>query len=205
MAFSKKSGKGTVHGVVSELTAIFGIQPGHEEQLRAACERFGEVFRNADPSVHQKTGLRDMKHVIFDNSSRLLLITSFETDWDPYINDAVTLIGVEHWIDWMQHTVEAEQLRTALLRTRGLDGSSAASREHLEQAVKMGSSDLKEVLQSAQVRAVYYFNDLAALTVPQIKKAARLEDAFQRVLDDPRAEQALQHPALKPLLQQAAD
>jgi hypothetical protein len=71
--------------------------------------------------------------------------------------------------------------------------------------MKMGSSDLKEVLQSAQVRAVYYFNDLAALTVPQIKKAARLEDAFQRVLDDPRAEQALQHPALKPLLQQAAD
>ena len=205
IALSKKSGKGTMHGVVSELTAIFGIQPGHEEQLRAACERFGEVFRNADPKVHQRTGLRDMKHVIFDNGSRLLLITSFETDWDPYINDAVTLIGVEHWIDWMQHTVEAEQLRTALLRTRGLDGSSAASREDLGEAVKMGSSDLKQVLQSAQVRAVYYFNDLAALTVPQIKKAVRVEEAFQRVLDDPQAEQALQQAALKPLLAEAAD
>ena len=79
-----------------------------------------------------------------DNSSRLLLLTSFETDLDPYTKDAVTLIGVEHWIDWMQHTVEAEQLRTALLRTRGLDESSAASREHLEPAVKMGSSDLKD-------------------------------------------------------------
>src|ERR687885_87707 len=156
IALSKKSGKGTMHGVVSELTAIFGIQPGHEEQMRAACERFGEVFRNADPKVHQRTGLRDMKHVIFDNGSRLLLITSFETDWDPYINDAVTLIGVEHWIDWMQHTVEAEQLR-------------------------------------------------AALTVPQIKKAVRVEEAFQRVLDDPQAEQALQQPALKPLLAEAAD
>src|SRR5919202_1762697 len=177
----RKSGKGNRHGVVSELTTIFGIIPGHEEQLRAACERFGEVFRNADPKVHQRTGLRDMKHVIFDNSSRLLLITSFETDWDPYINDAVTLIGVEHWIDWMQHTVEAEQLRTALLETRGVDGSGTANRQDLEQAVKMGSSDLKEVLQSAQVRAVYYFNDLAALTVPQIKKAARLAAAFPRV------------------------
>ena len=205
IGLSKKSGKGTMHGVVSELTAIFGIQPGHEEQMRAACERFGEVFRNADPKVHQRTGLRDMKHVIFDNSSRLLLITSFETDWDPYINDAVTLIGVEHWIDWMQHTVEAEQLRAALLDTRGLDRSSTASREDLEQAVNMGSSELKEILQSAQVRAVYYFNDLAALTVPQIKKAVRVEEAFQRVLDDPQAEQALQQPALRPLLAEAAD
>jgi hypothetical protein len=205
IAFSKKSGKGTMDGVVSELTAIFGIQPGHEQQIRAACERFGEVFRNADPKVHQKTGLRDMKHVIFDNGSRLLLITTFETDWDPYINDAVTLIGVEHWIDWMQHTVEAAQLRTALLNTRGLNASSTASREDLEQAVKMGSSDLKDVLQSAQVRAVYYFNDIAALTVPRIKKAVRLDEAFQRVLEDPRAAQALQQPALKPLLAEAAD
>jgi hypothetical protein len=205
IAFSKKSGKGTMDGVVSELTAIFGIQPGHEQQIRAACERFGQVFRNADPKVHQKTGLRDMKHVIFDNGSRLLLITTFETDWDPYINDAVTLIGVEHWIDWMQHTVEAEQLRDALLRTRGLDGSTAARSEDLEQAVKMGSSDLKDVLQSAQVRAVYYFNDIAALTVPRIKKAVRLDEAFQRVLEDPRAAQALQQPALKPLLAEAAD
>jgi hypothetical protein len=204
IAFSKKSGKGTMDGVVSELTAIFGIQPGHEEQIRAACERFGEVFRNADPKVHQKTGLRDMKHVIFDNGSRLLLITTFETDWDPYINDAVTLIGVEHWIDWMQHTVEAVQLRGALLHTRGLDTSSTASSADLEQAVQMGSSDLKQVLQSAQVRAVYYFNDLAALTVPHIKKAVRLEEAFQQVLDDPRAEQALQQPVLKPLLAEAA-
>jgi hypothetical protein len=29
--------------------------------------------------------------------------------------------------------------------------------------------------------------------------------AFQRVLDDPAAEDALAHPALKPLLEQAAD
>jgi hypothetical protein len=33
----------------------------------------------------------------------------------------------------------------------------------------------------------------------------RVEEAFQRVLDDPQAEQALQQPALKPLLAEAAD
>jgi hypothetical protein len=32
-----------------------------------------------------------------------------------------------------------------------------------------------------------------------------VEHAFQQVLDDPAAAQALQQPALKPLLEQAAD
>jgi hypothetical protein len=191
---SKKSGKGLSHGVVSELTTIFGILPGHEEQMRAACQRFGTAFREADPKVHQKTGLRDMKHVIFDNGQRLMLITTFETDWDPYIDDAVTLIGIEHWKDWMQHTTEVERLKASVQRAGGP-----------EQAVKAGSADLKAVLQSAQVQAVYYFNDLNGLTVPQIKKAQQLAQSFQRVLDNPEAAEALQHPALRPLLELAAD
>jgi hypothetical protein len=33
----------------------------------------------------------------------------------------------------------------------------------------------------------------------------RVNEAFQRVLDDPAAEEALQHAALKPLLDEAAD
>jgi hypothetical protein len=198
-----KSGKGASHGVVSELTAFFGVLPGHEAEIRAACERFGDQFLNADPIVHQKTGLRDMKHVLFDDDSRLMLITTFETDWDPYVNDAVTLIGVEHWIDWMRHTTEAQELRAALL---GADaGPGPATSEELKEAVQVGSSELKQLLQYTQVRAVWYFNDLHALTVPQIKKAVRVNQAFQRVLDDPAAEQALAQPALAPLLTEAAD
>jgi hypothetical protein len=204
IALSKKSGKGTVHGMVSELTTFFAIQPGHEEQLRAACQRFGEAFQRLAPMT-LTSGLRDMKHAIFDNGQKLLFITSFETDWDAYIDDAVSQVGVEHWMDWMQHTVEVGQLREALLQTAGLDRSGAASHEDLERAVTIGSSGLKQVLQSAQVRAEYYFNDLSTLTVPQIKKAQRLEKAFQQVLDDPSSAQALQQPVLKPLLEQAAD
>jgi hypothetical protein len=32
-----------------------------------------------------------------------------------------------------------------------------------------------------------------------------VDEAFQRVLDNPASQEALQHPALKPLLEQAAD
>ena len=38
------------------------------------------------------------------------------------------------------------------------------------------------------------------VTTTEIKQALRVQAAFQRVLDDPDAAEALQHPALKPLL-----
>ena len=36
-----------------------------------------------------KTGLRDVRFVIFDNGRRMLFATAFETDWNNYIDDAV--------------------------------------------------------------------------------------------------------------------
>ena len=199
---SVKSGKGIGDGVVSELTVFFGAQPGHEEPLRAACQRFTDALHAAGPESHLKVGLRDWKHVIFDNGRRLMLITSFDTDWDPYVDDAVSNVGVERWIDWMQHTVEAEQLAAAVGGT-GRPGERSSA--ELEQAVTAGSAELKQILQAAQVPAITYFNALADMTMSEIRKGQRVEQAFQQVLDNPEAGQALQHSALKPLLEQAAD
>jgi hypothetical protein len=41
--------------------------------------------------------------------------------------------------------------------------------------------------------------------VKEIRKAERVNRAFQQVLDDPEAGEALQHPALTPLLDEASD
>ena len=62
-----------------------------------------------------RTGLRDVRFVIFDNGTRMLFATGFETDWDTYIDDVVLVIGMPYFIDWAQHLVEGE-------RTRGLGG-----------------------------------------------------------------------------------
>src|SRR5262245_5335506 len=78
-ALNKKSGKGVSHGVVSELSTFFTVRPGHEEAIRAACERFNQWLYEMGPDVHRKTGLREWRQVIFDNGQRLMLITSFET------------------------------------------------------------------------------------------------------------------------------
>jgi hypothetical protein len=202
---SAKSGKGMRDGVVSELTAFFNVKPGHEDELRAACARFADSLRAVDVAATQKTGLRDSRQVLFDDGRRLQWTTTFETDWDPYIDDAMLLIGVDNFIDWMRHTVEAEELSMWLKESGGAEQMRNARGQEREELVKASSSGLKRILQSVQVPAASYFNALADRTVPEIKKAQRVDQAFQRVLDDPRAEQALSDPALKPLLDEAAD
>jgi hypothetical protein len=67
------------------------------------------------------------------------------------------------------------------------------------------NADLKAFLQSGQVPAAAYWDALGDATLPQIWQAQELAAAFEKGLDDPDAEEALQHPALKPLLEQAAD
>ena len=102
----------------------------------------------------------------------------------------------------MQHTVEAEELVAEVKSlVKNVDKNDPAFAEK----VKPAGAHLKAVIQKVQTPATTYFNALSDLTMPQIKKAQRLEQAFQQVLDDPAAQEALQHPALKPLLEQAAD
>ena len=198
----KKSGKGNSHGVISEVSAYLTVKPGHEEEVRAACQRFGEMLRNSDPKEVQRTGLRDARLVVFDDGRRVMFASGFETEWDPYVDDAILVVGLQHFLDWMQHTVEAEEL-AALVKS--LAGDVKENDPAYAEKVKPAGAQLKALIQSVQAPANTYFNALHDLTVPQVKKAQRLQEAFQQVLDDPAAQEALQHPALKPLLAQAAD
>jgi hypothetical protein len=199
---TKKSGKGNSHGVISEVSAYMTVKPGHEEEARAAASRFGEMLRNSDWKDLQKTGLRDARLVNFDNGRRLMFASGFETDWDPYVDDAILVVGLQHFMDWLQHTVEAEELVASV---KSLAGDVDENDPAYAEKVKPAGAQLKAVIQKIQTPATTYFNALSDLTLPQVKKAQRLQRAFQQVLDDPAAQEALQHPALKPLLEQAAD
>ena len=64
--------------------------------------------------------------------------------------------------------------------------------------------EVKNFLAKTQVPANIFANTDDA-SVPAIDKALRVQKAFQKVLDHPEAAQALKHPALKPLLEEAAD
>lgn len=202
----KKSGKGNRDGVISELATFYEVIPGHEDELRAACERLANTLKNAPRELNIQTGLRDERHVIFDGGKRLLWCTTFETDWDPYVEDAIVRIGIENFIDWLQHTKEWPRFEAWIREAGGveeLNKGMAGSPD--EKSVRMNTRGLKEFLQAQQSPAEGYYNAVSYVTHPQIAKALQVEQAFQQVLDNPDAAEALKHPALKPLLELAAD
>ncbi len=63
---------------------------------------------------------------------------------------------------------------------------------------------VKAFVLGAQVSADGYSRNYPG-SVKEIRKANRVNAAFQQVLDDPAAAEALTHPALAPLLAEAAD
>jgi len=202
-AVTTKSGKGLSYGVVSELATYWEVLPGHEDELRAATQRFAAVLSAVPLEKNIHTGLRDQRHVIFDNGQRLMWATTFENDWDPYFEDFV-LIGIEHFLDWMQHTTQYPAVSEWVESSGGVE-KFGADNPDVDAHVKQTVGGLKKIVASVQSPATGYFNNLSTWTMPEIVKAQGLQDAFQRVLDDPGAAEALQHPALKPLLEQAAD
>jgi hypothetical protein len=200
---NKKSGQGLSDGVVSELATFWEVLPGHEDELRAATERFAATLRAVDRDKNLHTGLRDQRHVIFDNGTRMMWATTFENDWDPYFEDFVQ-IGIHHFLDWMEHTTQYTHVAKWLQESGGAD-KFRLDNPDIEAQMKRSVPGLKAIVMSVQSPATGYFNNLREYTMPEIVKGQRVNAAFQRVLDDPAAEEALAHPALEPLLEQAAD
>jgi hypothetical protein len=203
---TKKAGKGMRDGVVSELATFYEVLPGHEDELRAACQRMADTLRGLSLELHLKTGLRDERHVIFDGGRRLMWCTTFETDWDPYVEDASLIIGIENFIDWIQHTTEWPRFEAWLRSAGGVEAVNAGLTDPSQvQSVRANTRGLKEFLQSVQTPACGYFNAMSDVTHVEIRKAMQVQQAFQQVLDSPGAAEALQQPALKPLADLAAD
>lgn len=207
---TKKSGKGLRDGVVSELFTIWDVKPGHEDALRAACERLATTLKNAPVELNVQTGLRDERHAIFDGGTRMVWCTTFETDWDPYVEDAIMRIGIDNFTDWLQHTTAADEWYAWMREAGGEEqlrsatGVVGADPNH-EKSTRIGLAGLKKFLQDHQIPASGYYNAMSYMTHAEARKAKQVYEAFQQVLDTNGAAEALQHPALKALLELAAD
>ena len=73
----------------SELTIIVPLVPGGAKRLRTFL---GLLGGNLSPGASKVGTLHDMRYVFFDNDTRLLFATSFDGDWDTYIDDFIALI-----------------------------------------------------------------------------------------------------------------
>lgn len=175
-----KARPGLRAGPTSEFSLFFRVKPGEGESLRSALRDLQETpgYRPGDYGMAIAT-IHEARFVLFDGDTRLAFITSFDGPWDAYMEDFFTSGPTLELFDVIFRHVEGYE---------GLPDLAA----------------VKAFILSAEETAAAYARNYPG-TVKEIRKALRVNEAFQRVLDDPSAAEALRHPALKPLLDEAAD
>jgi len=167
-------------GPTSEFSLFFHVKPGHGESLREALRELQDTpgYRPGDYHVAIAT-IHEARFVLFDDDTRLAFVTSFDGPWDAYMDD------------FFQSGPTLALFDAIFKHVEGYDGLPDLAA-------------VKAFVLSAQVTAAAYQRNYGG-TVKEIRKALRVNEAFQRVLDDEAAGEALQHPALMPLLDEAAD
>jgi hypothetical protein len=169
---------------VTELSVICKVRPGHEKAIREVLESSfsEEARREAVRHELQRIGtVHEARTVLFDDDTRLLVATSFDGDWDTYIDDFTPFV-LPMWDKFFVHCEDYPE-------------AGGATISHYE---------VKEFVNGHQHTASTYLRMVPG-SAKQLRKALAVQQAFQQVLDDPAAAEALQHPALKPLLEQAED
>ena len=177
---------GLKDGRVNELRIFFHVKPGHEEAMRKDVIEFSSLPGRRLLSTNQLVGAHTQVLTSFDNGTRFLFAVDFDTDWDPYIEDSLTIGGggiPRYWM-WWRHTEEF----------------AAFSEDNLP-TVK----EAKFLMNVSREEALVHVNAFPHLTVAQRAKQDELWKAFQQVIDTPEGAKALENPALAPLLNLAAD
>lgn len=171
---------GLTVGPTSEFSLFFRVKAGEAPSLRKALLALQDTpgYRPGDYNVAIQT-IHEARFVLFDDDTRLAFMTSFDGPWDAYMEDFFTSGPTLALFDVIFTHVE------------GYDGlpDIAAVRSF--------------VLGAEQSAAAYARN--YGGTVKEIRKAQRVNAAFQQVLDHPQAAELLEHPAMQPLLDEAAD
>ncbi len=167
-------------GPTSEFSLFFRVKEGRGEALRAALDDLQrtEGYRPGDYGMAIKT-IHEARFVLFDDDTRLAFVTSFDGQWDAYMED------------FFNSGPTLALFNVIFENTEGYDGLPDLATE-------------KAFILGAQQKAAAYARNYPG-TVKEIRKAIRVNAAFQRVLDHPDAAEALQHPALLPLVDEAGD
>ena len=142
---------GAQSGNVSELTVVARLKLGGADRLRRI---FGLVNGNFEGA--QKVGtLHDMRFVFFDNDERILFATTYDGDWDSYINDFATKIP--DLMDLLFASVE------------GWPG--------------IVSPKVKDFIADHQITAAGWFVANPQVTVVDVRRLQRMEHAVNDFLD----------------------
>jgi hypothetical protein len=156
---------GLTDGNSSEFTVFCKIKPGHADALR---EVLAAAEANLARGPQREIGtLHDTRSLILDNDT-YMFNSRFDGSWDTYIDDFGT-------------TKVGEIFDKLFSHTEGFPG--------------IKDPNVKEWFVSQQVPALHFTTSYPDLTVQQIWKDQRMNEAFQEVLDAPEFRALLDNPA----------
>ena len=165
-------------------TLLTKIKPGEVEKIRKfAAERRAAVAAQSSASDFIGT-VHFFRFVILDDKY-LLMASNYDGDVVPYLTD----------------------FYNAEIAPGPMQGRWNAFMQYVEDW-PTGGGTLDEFLafwKAHKVEEELNYSYYPGVTAKEIRKALRVQEAFQSVLDQPEAAEALKHPALKPLLAEASD
>ena len=141
---------GLRRGKVSELTIVFPIAPGGAKRLRAVLD--GGVNVDAPDRVGT---VHDMRYVFLDNDTRILFATTYDGEWDPYVDDFATHIP--------------DELDVVFCNCEGWPG--------------VRSPAVKDYIAKYQVTARAWYVSSPNLTVKDTKRLEKIGPAVEEFLD----------------------
>ncbi|HEX2472858.1 MAG TPA: hypothetical protein VHJ59_08915, partial [Nitrososphaera sp.] len=113
-------------------------------------------FGNQNQGYADRIGtLHYLRFVIFDNDTRLFFATTFDDDWDAYINDFSALVP-----DLIDLTFE-----------------------EVEDYPGIKSPDIKDFIAKSQVTATYFYSAYPDASVRDIRKAMKVKSGLDVLLD----------------------
>jgi hypothetical protein len=140
---------GKTIGQAREFTLILPLKPGGADRLR-------ERLSHRDRAGIELVGtLHTSRIVIFDNDTRMLFASTFDGDWDSYLDDFATKVPDQ---------VDA-------VFGEGVDYPG------------IRSPDIKDYVRKYQVTATDLYIAYPGATVNQLKKGQRVLQAWEELLD----------------------
>jgi len=139
-------------GRSNEFTLIMPLKPGGAERLR---KKLGPDTFAGTWALDRLGTVHDLRFLIFDNDTRLLFASTFDGDWDAYINDFGALIPYE--------------IEAIFGEVEGFPG--------------VRSPKFKDEIVKYQVPATYFYSAYPNASVRDVWKAMKIKGGLDVLLD----------------------
>jgi len=142
-------------GRSNEFTLIMKLKPGGAERLRQKLGSDSQLGGQNQSLMDRMGTVHDLRYLVFDNYTRLLFASTFDGDWDAYLDDFGAYIPNE--IDMIFGEAE------------GFPG--------------IRSPDVKDWIVKNQVSSIHFYSAYPNESVKELWKAVKVKGALDVLLD----------------------